>query len=108
MKTIELGEYELKVHLAEYTNGRLAVILVDVNSGELYGLVTVNLPDSTIQGKDTSYLDTNNSQDLIDKFVELGLVKILDSYKYRSGWCTYPLGKFNLEKLKEYSDQEEK
>ena len=104
MKTIQFRNYELAVSLDEYQNGRLAVSLHDAQTQEPFGTVTVNLPDANIVAENTSYLDVNNCSDLIDLFIELELVEIVSGVRSASGFCTYPLGAFDLDKLEEYID----
>lgn len=57
-------------------------------------------------GDNTSYLDVNNAPWSIGLVTELGIAKPLKRVT-RSGFVIYPLYKFDLEKLDEYTSKEE-
>lgn len=77
------------------SNHNLAIQLVCAD-GEPYATLTVNfdaLDDPTL-----AYVDTNNVPEAERFIVDNDLGYHIDQYK-ASGWCMYPLFKFNLEKL---------
>ena len=57
-------------------------------------------------GEDEAYLDVNNAPWSIGLVTELGIAKPLEKVT-RSGFVIYPLYKFDLEKLDEYTLKEE-
>jgi len=91
------GEYEVSVHKANYYNGNLAITLI-CDNGEPYGIITKNLCDGL--PRDQAYADTNNMPDAERFIKENGLGEFTGATK-DSGYCTYPLYKFNLDKLEE-------
>lgn len=97
MKIKQFGkEYEVTAHKANYYNGNLAIFLT--YDGEPYGNLTVNLSERLLP--DTAYVDTNNMPDAERFITENGLGEFTGKTK-DSGYCTYPLYKFNLDKLEE-------
>ena len=84
-------------------NGRLAIVLCakDKYDGDpVFGIVTVNLDDGLELKEDEAYLDTNNCLGIDVVFMETGLAVPTGLYG-RSGFCKYPLFKFDLSKLPE-------
>ena len=76
------------------TNGTLAVIMDEVESGDRYAVLTVNLCSPLQDKSRMAFVDTNNI-DSIDKWlVEQGIAKPT-SECVTSGFCTYPLMSFN-------------
>ena len=84
-------------------NGRLAIILLakDKYDGDpVFGNVTVNLDDGLEWGPEYAYLDTNNLPGIEECMMESGLAVPTGMY-CRSGYCRYPLFKFDLSKIPE-------
>lgn len=84
------------------SGGGLAVIVMEVDENgneEMFDVITVNIPFGWA-GEDEAYIDTNNCS-----WAE----KMLKTMKFakntgeigRSGYCKYPLYKFNLKKFHE-------
>lgn len=95
---IEYNEYKLKVCICNYQNDNLAIAL-ETDIGEPFTRLTVNL--EKLYEDDEAYIDTNNfpaAEELIEKY-DLG--KFTGRYGY-SGFCTYPLYKFNMLELKKH------
>lgn len=101
-------EMEVVIRKLSYdNNGSLAVYLFldEDNDYEPYALLTVNLPESDNNKEDEAYLDTNNlpyAKTFVKKY---GLAVPTGRVAY-SGFCTYPLYKFDLERLKKLEDEE--
>lgn len=91
-------KYNVDVAKSKYLfNGNLAILMSDVESHEPFATLTVNLP--TEMPENMAYVDTNNcpwAEEFIAKY-ELGKPT---GQTANSGWCTYPLYVFDLEKLK--------
>ena len=78
------------------TNGTLAVIMDEVESGDEYAVMTVNLCSPMQDGSRLAFVDTNNIEGIDKWLVGQGLathVGVLAS----SGFCIYPLMSFNTE-----------
>lgn len=82
---------------SEYKAGNNLAIKSYSDSGEFYGLITVNLPNEEL-GKDEAFLDTNNLPDIDKVIIESGVGVPTGDYGY-SGFCEYPKFKFDLEKI---------
>ena len=90
-------------------NGTLAVIVMEVmpdGTEEEFDVITVNIMESDfLDGDNLAYIDTNNCS-----WAE----KLLKQHKFakdtgcwgHSGWCSYPLYEFNLEKFVEVAESE--
>lgn len=86
-------------------NGNLALSLVDVKTKEPILSLTVNLPGYFLE-KNTSFVDTNNSPESIKIIKKYKLGEQVYNGKFpiigMSGFCTYPLYKFDLERIEQY------
>ena len=94
----EWGEtYKLSIEKETYANnGTLALILVE-KSGEPFADITVNLPFSELD-EDEAYVDTNNLPN-IGKWLEANKIAKKTEIVGHSGYCTYPVYKFDLKKI---------
>ena len=98
MKIKQFGkEYEVTIHKSNYYDGNLAIFLT-CKDGEPYGNLTVNLSERLLP--DTAYVDTNNMPDAERFIKEYGLGEFTGTIR-RSGFCDYPLYRFNLDKIEE-------
>ena len=96
MKIKQFGnEYEVTIHKSCYYDGNLAIFLTCSN-GEPYGNLTVNLSERLLP--DTAYVDTNNMPDAEMFIKEYSLGEFTGTIR-RSGFCDYPLYRFNLNKI---------
>lgn len=78
--TLEKSTYE--------SNNTTALIVKDGN-GEVYSVLSVNLPESF--GSDLVYIDTNNNPaELIKNAEDAGLIQNM-GITAASGFCEYPL-----------------
>ena len=78
-------------------NGNLAIVLW-CKDGELYGKLTTNL-----DGKlppDMAYVDTNNMPDA-ERFIKENDLGEDTGLIAKSGYCTYPLYRFHIDKMEE-------
>ena len=89
--------YGLLTEVCEYQIGGLAIYLYD-NEGEPFTLLTVNLGGDP--GKDMAYVDTNNFPDALNLISAYNLGEVVGCG--HSGFCTYPLVKFNLDEVKKH------
>lgn len=86
-------------------NGRLALMLIDAESGEMYSVVTVNLSDENITNERCAFLDTNNNGDTITDWLEKhGFGKWTGGFGF-SGFCIYPEFVFNQDVIDQYKLQ---
>lgn len=106
--------FDVKTPYATYKNcrfikstytlgGALALQIWNDDDGPI-ATITVNLDviDGIGAYGDLSYVDTNNCPWAERLITELGIGEHTDTWG-ASGFCVYPLYKFNLEKIKEYS-----
>ena len=99
MKTYKLdtdfGNYEVIIERKFYGNGNLAILLTDARDGDAIAKITTNLFDLP---DDLAFLDTNNcpwAEDFVEKY---GIAENTGKTA-KSGFCTYPLYRFNLSKM---------
>lgn len=108
--TIDYGFCEPETHKLFLTadsyksNNSLAVIAYETPKGEcvspeMFDVITVNIFESDfLMEKDLAYVDTNNCPWAAELLKETGLATPVGTYGH-SGFCSYPLYKFNLEKF---------
>lgn len=99
MTTYKVNNTEVVAERSTYTYGnKLAVILTTVN-GEPYATITVNLPDSyRLEDKNCAFVDTNNCP-WAERFIcENDLGEFTGWYGF-SGFCSYPMYRFNTDKI---------
>ena len=75
-------------------NGSMAVTMNTPDDEDGYAVVTVNL-SSPLQKGDFAFVDTNNLEGIDSWLAENGIAEHT-GISARSGFCTYPLMKFNL------------
>lgn len=78
------------------TDDNLAIIILDTK-GMGVATITKCLNDISIKPNE-SYVDVNNCPWAIDLIQSLGVGKLTGKER-KSGYCTYPVVKFDLEKL---------
>ena len=94
--------YEVELSRNSYeNNGRLAVSLICLPEHEPFGTISVNInyPLSRDE-KSLTFVDTNNYPG-IEKWLRENQIAKPTGYYGRSGYCTYPEYRFDLEKLEE-------
>ena len=85
--------YEVYTRKTTYqNNGNLAILLV-CDTGEPFGNLTVNLGEKLPD--DMAYVDTNNLPNAEEFIRENNLGEPVGHLR-QSGFCTYPLYKFNF------------
>ena len=98
------GNVDVCFELGRYVLGNnLAIEVLFVEGGELepYTTLSVNLKGSALL-PDEAIIDTNNNSSA-EKFIRQNhLGKKIPGRVFQSGFCTYPLYKMDMEKLKEY------
>lgn len=96
----DFGTYEVELGVSEYlNNGSLAIELIDAEERESFAILTVNIEEEGA-GKETAYVDINDCP-WAKKFIEDNELGEFTGKYGRSGFCVYPLYKFNLDKIKE-------
>lgn len=113
MKTLKLetlfGTYEVAVEVNSYQmGGGIYVGLICFEDGfeEPFADITVNVPNEfiplTAEQFDWAPVDTNNCP-WVEKFLTDNKLAEKTGRTVRSGWCEYPIYKFNREELSKYS-----
>lgn len=96
--TISVNRYDknrgLSVELYKYPNE---------NDDAYFGSVTINLPAGAPEH--CAFVDTNKMSGVLPFLKEYGLAAPLPIVA-ESGFCTYPLFVFNIEKLREYAPED--
>ncbi len=82
---------------AKYSLAVEAMCIDEDGLVEPWGIVTVNL-GNPLQGSEMAFADTNNNPWLLDLVSKEGLADIMP-YKQQSGFCTYPLLQWYVEKF---------
>lgn len=104
--TFILGLYRQESVFSRTYAAEFGIAIQAIHNNEPYAVVTVNLPSKfgvceVIGIKNAAYMDTNNCP-WVDELVKMG-VAIDTGFTRESGWCTYPLYKFDEEWLKKIS-----
>lgn len=96
----DFGIYDVYPVKATYSNGRIAILLI-TSTGEELARLTVNIPNHDVYEEDNSFVDTNNVS-WAEEFLLTNYLAV-DLYLWApSGFCKYPLYKFNLDKFYDY------
>lgn len=102
---------DLKLAVGTYSNSIGGMAIQAYDDEGPFGTFTVNLVERPIQPydalpKNCAYLDTNNMPDLPEILQKEGLAEPVlfqgEPVSRDSGYCTYPLYEFDVDKLKEY------
>lgn len=113
-KTFTFNGTEYKMVVGAYPSNKLAlcVYLSEVDTDDASVVLSVNLGVYTdydgqhIVQRGQTFLDTNNVPDALGVLSDTGLCKQVswfgEPHTKRSGWCEYPLVRFNMDKLAEY------
>lgn len=86
-------------------NGRLGVMLFDLDEAEEFALLTVNIPNAMTSKENCSFVDTNNCS-WAEKFLTENKLASPTKRSACSGYCTYPEYEFDISKLIEEKDLE--
>lgn len=104
--------YTIKLQLSTYYDGQLALSALcwdeELNFWDRFATFTVNLieVDDIPAPEGCAYLDTNNLPEVEDWITENGLAEFAGLRK-QSGYCTYPLYRLNIEKIKQVIAKQE-
>lgn len=96
----EFGHYDVILTEEEYTRGGLAIEMITVENGvpeEPFTRLTVCLLPLDTKDK-AAFVDTNNNP-WAKKFLKENGLATDTGKSMSSGYCTYPLYKFNTEKF---------
>lgn len=92
-------EFNVKPLRTSYcNNSSLAIVLIDEDTHEDFAVLTVNL--NYPLGKGMAFVDTNNC-DWAEQFIRNNKLGKPTGMTATSGFCTYPLYKFNLKDIEE-------
>lgn len=91
---------EVTLEIMQYHNGNLAIQMwcYDDNFKEPFSMLTTNLGEKL--SADKAYVDTNNLRTGFDFILKYNLGELVGFGQ--SGFCTYPLVKFNLDEVVKY------
>lgn len=80
---------KLTLEKSSYESNNTTAITVKREDGQLYSVLSVNLPESF--GDNVVYIDVNNNPtDLVEKLEKLGFIQNT-GITAKSGFCEYPL-----------------
>ena len=92
--TLYRKKYNLKAMRSKYCNNDcLAILLVDTDTSEDFAVLTVNL--NYPLAPDQAFVDTNNCS-WAEQFIEDNNLGEPVGISAPSGYCMYPLYKFNI------------
>ena len=74
MKTITFLNYKCNIVKEQYTNGRTALLLMDVDDNEHVATATVNLPDDDIPEKYVAIKDYSENEGMLNLLIEEKIV----------------------------------
>ena len=96
-------EEEVTMEIIKYHNGNLAIQLwcEEDNFKEPFAMLSVNLDKNLPE--DCAYIDVNNLRCGFDFCIIHNLGEFTGIFS-NSGFCTYPLFKFNLDEVRKYAD----
>ena len=87
--TFKYKNKKLTLEKSTYESNNATALLVKDGNGEVYSVLSVNLPESF--GSDLVYIDTNNNpEELIKNAEDAGLIQNMGMMA-TSGFCEYPL-----------------
>lgn len=87
--TFKYKNKKFTLEKSTYESNNTTALLVKDGNGEVYSVLSVNLPESF--GSDLVYIDTNNNPaELIKNAEDSGLIQNM-GMTVTSGFCKYPL-----------------
>ena len=94
-------EWDLTLVRSHYNYGRGLAVIANTPEGECFAVLTVNLETSNLNSdEEYAFVDTNNNP-WAEKFLIKNNIAQPTNIKVPQGFCTYPLYRFDLSKLKE-------
>ena len=102
------NKYNITLKISSYEEGGsldIAMLYYDIDfkTDMPYGVLTVNLCQEL--EPDCAFVDTNNCGENIMRFIEDNKIGVPTGKTARSGFCTYPEVKFNLERIREIENE---
>lgn len=94
----EFGTYNVSIETSAYYCGDNLAIRLITEDGEPFAILSVNLPEWTLPNN-IAFVDTNNCP-WAEKFISDNKLGRPTGITGTSGYCTYPLYRFDMEKLK--------
>lgn len=94
----EFGTYDVSIEISTYYCGDNLAISLITEDGEPFAILSVNLPEWTLPNN-IAFVDTNNCP-WAEKFIADNKLGRPTGMTGTSGYCTYPLYRFYMEKLK--------
>jgi len=94
-KTIKFKQWECAVIFLSYGNGRTAISLDEVGTGEPIAVASVNLPDATINEDEVIIKNWSENEGVLEALVEAGIVTPLR--KLFTGFVQADVCKLNVE-----------
>ena len=94
------SEYDVTLKRSTYqTNKTLAVCMFDETDGSPVATITVNIDDLFVKANaEEAFVDTNNCPGIEQFLIENDIAEPVGIYGM-SGYCTYPLYRFNIDKI---------
>lgn len=94
-------EWDLTLVRSHYNYGGGLAVIANTPTGECFAVLTVNLESFDLNGdKEYAFVDTNNCP-WAEEFLTKNNIATPTHINIPQGFCTYPLYKFDLTKLKE-------
>ena len=91
--------YKVRIEYGLYEYGNTMALSLIAESGEPFCNLTVNLADSVAWADDrTAFVDTNNCP-WAEEFIRENDLGYPVGYTAQSGFCEYPLYRFDLKKI---------
>ncbi len=94
----EFGNYKVAPMILHYRYGNVLAVELVEESGEPFATLTVNLDSMFALDKNQSYIDTNNCP-WAENFIKENSLGKPTGHLGFSGFCSYPLYIFDLDKL---------
>lgn len=94
----EFGNYKVAPVMHKYQNNNTLAIELELESGEPFSRLTVNLDGNNKLKDNEAFVDTNNCPEAMTFIRENDLGKPSGGLGF-SGFCAYPRYEFNLDKL---------
>lgn len=94
--------YEVNPYRSTYRDNDSLAVMLKTTEGEPFATLTVNLDESYFLPEDMAFVDTNNCPWAEEFLSESRLAKSLNNFA-ESGYCRYPLYKFDLDRIPDIS-----
>lgn len=102
MKTMKFEDMEIAFEITEYADmfQRKAVLAYDAHEGELYGDITINIPQYSLD--DGECFISADCPELVKEMETQGYLEIVDEIKVNLG--TYKVGKFTKKFINDFEN----